>query len=156
MYLCTVFGLYSALRNVRSPLRNVHSSLRNVDPALRNMNRIPALWKCKQVMRKNHNSLSQISKKRSYTEYPSGERYTSSLSISADKALLTVLAAFRLYFWMKAPLLGVAVLPSFASAFNTCSCLSGVGLQGLRFVHAIAITLISLRTFRNANIRIFF
>ncbi len=134
MYLCTVFGLYSAMRNVRSPLRNVHSPLRNVDTALRNIKRIPALCKCKQVMRKNHNSLSQISKKRSYTEYPSGERYTSSLSISADKALLTVLAAFRLYFWMKVPLLGVAVLPSFASAFNTCSCFSGVGLQGLRFV----------------------
>ena len=57
MYLCTVFGLYSALRNVRSPLRNVHSPLRNVDTALRNITQIPVLWKCKQVMRKNNNSI---------------------------------------------------------------------------------------------------
>lgn len=57
MYLCTVFGLYSALRNLRSPLRNVHSPLRNVDTALRNITRIPVLWKCKQVMRKNYNSI---------------------------------------------------------------------------------------------------
>ena len=64
MYLCTVFGLYSALRNVRSPLRNVHSplrnvdtALRNVDTALRNITRIPVQWKCKQVMRKNNNSI---------------------------------------------------------------------------------------------------
>ena len=57
MYLCTVFGLYSALRNVRSPLRNVHSPLRNVDTALRNVKQMPVLWKCKQAMRKNNNSI---------------------------------------------------------------------------------------------------
>ena len=57
MYLCTVFGLYSAMRNVRSPLRNVHSPLRNVDTALRNITRIPVLWKYKQAMRKNYNSI---------------------------------------------------------------------------------------------------
>ena len=57
MYLCTVFGLYSALRNVRSPLRNIHSPLRNVDTALRNIKRIAVRWKCKQAMLKNHNSI---------------------------------------------------------------------------------------------------
>ena len=41
MYLCIVFGLYSALRNVRSPLRNVHSPLRYVRSALRNVTHLP-------------------------------------------------------------------------------------------------------------------
>ena len=36
-----VFGLYSALRNVRSPLRNVRSPLRYVRSALRNVTRLP-------------------------------------------------------------------------------------------------------------------
>ena len=57
MYLCTVFGLYSALRNVRSPLRNVRSPLRNVETALLNVKQMPVLWKCKQVMPKNNNSI---------------------------------------------------------------------------------------------------
>ena len=57
MYLCTVFGLYSALRNVHSPLRNVRSPLRNVETALRNVKQMPVLWKCQQAMRNNYNNI---------------------------------------------------------------------------------------------------